>query len=154
MPLSVLEMVPSRSKIMVLYFICGYSFAKRRLRRNCRHTVGNFRVLQSIIVGFYLEISFRVVAGGTLLRREFSYVYMTAVAAHPHGIFSLVEHLAGLYVVRQRAVSFLVGLFDCRNQTEFRRYVLEALFSATSANSLYISVHSAFSPAAASRRLS
>ena len=52
---------------------------------------------------------------------------MSAVSAFPDFDFALRENLLRLYIVQQRAVSFLVVLFDFTDQTEFCRQLREAL---------------------------
>ena len=51
---------------------------------------------------------------------------VTAVTAFPNLNFALLENFSGFYVAEKRAISLLVMLFNCSNQTELFSQLVEA----------------------------
>ena len=97
----------------------------------------------SLVIFFpYFEVALRMIAGRTNLRRLGADNDMSAVSAFPDFDLALGENLLCLYIVQQRAVSFLVVLFDFTDQTEFCRQLREALSLSGLGKCMYISVHS------------
>ena len=65
-----------------------------------------------VIFSVYFEVALRMIAGRTNLRRLGADNDMSAVSAFPDFDFALGEHFLCLYIVQERAVSFLVVFFD------------------------------------------
>lgn len=96
----------------------------------------------SIIFSVDLEEALRMSAGRADLGRLGADDDMTAVAAFPNFDFGLCKHFRKLDVLEQRAIALFVMLFDGGDEAELCGKFGKPSFSAVSANSLYISVHS------------
>ena len=82
----------------------------------------------SVILAMDFEIALRVGAGGADFRRGGAHDDVAAIAAFPHLHFALGEDLGGFHIAQQRAIAFLMVLFDGGDQAEFGRQFREALF--------------------------
>ncbi len=67
-------------------------------------------------------------ANGAHSGRFFTHYEVTAVTAFPHRHFAFFEYCLHLNVVKKRAISFLVSLFDSCNHSELSSECLESLF--------------------------
>ena len=75
-------------------------------------------------------------------RSFFRFHDMAAVGADPYGLFTALEHGPVFHFLQQGSVPFFMVLFNGTHSLELVGRSLNPSFSAVSANSLYISVHS------------
>ena len=67
---------------------------------------------------------------------------VSAVAADPYDLFTALKNDALFEIFEQCIIALLMLFFNLADHLKERSYAVEASSRATSANSLYISVHS------------